>query len=98
MEKNKMKKIVLDGSILADEEKVHRYLKEKFSFSEYYGGNLDALYDCLTELKDMEIVVNAVEKKTPYLQKILRVFETASKESEGSITFKYNENGTMTDC
>ncbi len=92
-----MKKIVLDGRILADEAKAHRYLKEKFSFSEYYGGNLDALYDCLTELQDVEIVVNAAEKKTPYLQKILRVFEAASKESEGSMILQYNEDGTMTD-
>ena len=98
MEKNKMKKIVLDGRILADEAKVHGYLKEKFSFSEYYGRNLDALYDCLTELKDVEIVVNAAEKETPYLQKILQIFEAASKESEGSMMFKYNENGAMTDC
>ena len=31
-------------------EEVHSYLKEKFAFPEYYGKNLDALYDCLTDI------------------------------------------------
>lgn len=38
-------------------EEAHRYLKAKFGFPEYYGENLDALYDCMTDIaEDTEIV------------------------------------------
>lgn len=31
-------------------EEGHNYLKEVLNFPDYYGKNLDALYDCLTEI------------------------------------------------
>ena len=43
-----MKNIYLEGERLKSD--YHRYLKEKFDFPDYYGENLDALYDCLTEI------------------------------------------------
>ena len=45
-----MKKIILDLNASMSKEELHSYLKEKFSFPEYYGNNLDALYDCLTDI------------------------------------------------
>jgi ribonuclease inhibitor len=41
-------KIVLDGSTITDKEKLHSILKSEFNFPDYYGNNLDALWDCLT--------------------------------------------------
>lgn len=56
-----MKIIELDGNII--KEKSHDYLKEVFDFPDYYGKNLDALYDCLTDIGvEMEIhLVNSDE-------------------------------------
>ena len=45
-----MKQITLDGNALIDAGGVHDYLKEMLALPEYYGKNLDALFDCLTEL------------------------------------------------
>lgn len=51
-----MKTIALDFSTLKTREEVHAYLKTRFGFPDYYGGNLDALFDLLTETaEDMEI-------------------------------------------
>lgn len=53
-------KYVLDGKKMVSREETHRYLKETFGFPAYYGGNLDALHDCLSEMADPEVeVINA---------------------------------------
>ena len=49
----------LDGKLI--KEKGHDYLMEALNLPDYYGKNLDALYDCLTEI-DCEIeLINAGE-------------------------------------
>ena len=48
-----MKQVILDGNILTDAAQVHDYLKEMLEFPEYYGKNLDALHDCLTDLENV---------------------------------------------
>ena len=40
-----MKRVILDFSRCEDRSDVHKYLKEQFEFPDYYGNNLDALYD-----------------------------------------------------
>ena len=45
-----VKHIVIDCSRMTSRETMHSYLKEALSLPHYYGGNLDALFDCLTEL------------------------------------------------
>lgn len=47
-----MKKIVLDFGTCSTKKEIHAYLKEQFGFPDYYGENLDALYDCLTDLAE----------------------------------------------
>ena len=78
-----MKQITLDGNLLADITQVHDYLKEMLEFPEYYGINLDALYDCLTDLMDVEITITAPEEDGAIFQKVLRVFKAADRENEG---------------
>lgn len=38
----------LEGCEISSMEQFHIALKEKLDFPDYYGGNLNALYDCLT--------------------------------------------------
>ena len=76
-----MKQIILDGNILADAAQAHDYLKEMLEFPEYYGKNLDALYDCLTDLEDVEITIALPEEDGAIFQKILRVFKASVNTS-----------------
>ena len=48
-------KYILDGKRMISREETHLYLKETFGLPAYYGKNLDALYDCLTEMQDVEV-------------------------------------------
>ncbi|MBE6754546.1 MAG: hypothetical protein E7559_09420 [Ruminococcaceae bacterium] len=44
--------IVLDFSGISSRKELHAYIKEAFRFPEYYGSNLDALHDCLSEISE----------------------------------------------
>lgn len=43
-----VKSIEIDGKLIKKDG--HDYLKEILNFPDYYGKNLDALYDCLTDI------------------------------------------------
>lgn len=43
-----MKTIVIDGTAFKNRETFHGLLKSKIGLPQYYGNNLDALWDCLT--------------------------------------------------
>ena len=77
-----MKQITLDGNILADASRMHDYLKEVLNFPEYYGKNLDALYDCLTDLENIEITIDAPENDSAIFQKVVRLFKAAANSNE----------------
>lgn len=48
MEMSSMQEIILDGRKINDKKEAHAYLKEKLEMPEYYGNNLDALWDVLS--------------------------------------------------
>ena len=85
-----MRTIVLDGEVLANQETAQEYLREMLEFPDYYGKNLDAVYDCLTDFDEIEIQIRitALQHESVYLNKILRVFQDASEENE-RITVKF---------
>jgi len=41
--------LILDGRAIPSREALHDLLAEMLALPEYYGRNLDALYDCLTD-------------------------------------------------
>lgn len=49
--------VILDLTRLTDRMHAHIYLQEQFGFPEWYGRNLDALYDCLTEYPPCRVVL-----------------------------------------
>ena len=74
-----MKVYEIDGELIASDG--HKYLKKALDFPDYYGENLDALYDCLCDLNCEIHFKNAVEVK----ECILDTFEDAMNENENLI-------------
>ena len=77
--------IKLDITNIETMRALHIYLQYKLDLPAYYGRNLDALYDCLTDIsEDTTIIVNAgaaCGECAASLQKLLRVFEDAQSEN-----------------
>ncbi len=84
-----MEKILLDFCVTKTPEQVQDYLALMFDFPDYYGRNLDAFYDMLTEMgKDVCIGVFGIEEERErdgrmanYLEKICRVLQDAEEEN-----------------
>ena len=41
--------LTLDAALFGNAKQVHNYIANALQFPDWYGRNLDALYDCLTE-------------------------------------------------
>jgi ribonuclease inhibitor len=72
---------------------VHDYLMEVLPLPEYYGRNLDALYDCLTDLDETALVITHLEEATSSFQSVRRVLTDAARENEG-LTVEFREEST----
>lgn len=86
-----MNRYVVDGRRFKDKQSAHRYLKRKFAFPEYYGNNADALYDCLSERKDMEIIIRYSSSIVKFMggegEKLISVFKDIGEREDISIVF-----------
>ena len=87
-----MKLVILNGYLMSDKEKTHQYLCEQLELPDYYGRNLDALYDCLSEMSSDTyiILINGdlmLENLKDYGQSLIEVFEDSA--AEGGPLFKY---------
>ena len=51
-----MKSVSLDAKKMLEKEKMHEYFAKKFDLPEYYGKNLDALFDCLCEINEPTLI------------------------------------------
>ena len=78
--------IFIDAARYASAKELHLALKMMLDLPEYYGCNADALYDCLSDLKDCRVnlcILSAGKGETALaLQKCIRVIE----DLDGKIT------------
>ena len=86
-----MKKLTLDFENISNKEEMHKYLAEQFEFPDYYGGNLDALYECLYEITTPTAnkIINANDE---YAVKIQNVIAAAEEENDNLAVFVINAN------
>ena len=82
-----MRKIILDIEKMRSLPMLHKYLHTALALPEYYGANLDALYDCLTEIAEStELVVPKKVADEAYLgwygQQFLQVLQDAAAAND----------------
>ena len=78
--------VVLDGKAMVDRVTAHTHLAERLELPTYYGRNLDALYDVLTEIGvETEIVLTdpaaVAEQMGKYGEALLATLQEAAEEN-----------------
>ena len=79
-----MKSVILDAKKMLEKEKMHEYFAKKFDLPEYYGRNLDALFDCLCEINEPTLIKlkneDALQGDTK--ESLIRLFHDVCNENE----------------
>ena len=84
----KPREYFINFSTVNDRASLHAKLKACLGLPDWYGANLDALYDCLTELSPCVISLAGLRWLEPlgaYGKKLLQVFRDAEADS-GNLT------------
>ena len=79
--------IVLEGRKMKSREAFHDEIESKLDTPDYYGRNLDALYDVLTESDEANIILNDVDDMLSFLGSYGDAALEIFKEAE-----EYNDN------
>lgn len=92
--------IRLNFSGIKTRKELHRYLKEKLGFPDYYGENLDALYDLLTQIREklaitIEGLSSCNERTQGYGNRVLRVMKDAERVTEGLTVMLEEKSGAQ---
>ena len=78
--------VILDGKAMVDRVSAHSHLAERLELPTWYGRNLDALYDMLTEIgEETEIVLTdpaaVAEQMGKYGEALLATMQEAAEEN-----------------
>ncbi|WP_424163299.1 barstar family protein [Bacillus amyloliquefaciens] len=95
-------KVIIDGKDVTSIEDLHRILKDKLDFPDYYGENLNALWDCLTGW--IEFPLTLVWKNFEISQKelgsdaddVLRILKKAQEELDGEFFIQIEQPSAWT--
>ena len=89
-----MRNVEINLAGIKNLDEFHQEVSEKLNFPEYYGRNLDAMHDCLTDIgEELEVVFFGVKEcresspeMSEYIDKLEVMLEAVSEESD-NLTF-----------
>ncbi len=82
-----MRRVLLTGSRMNTKDKLHPYLMRRLGLPTHYGQNLDALRDCLSEMKSLDITLRhrgiMLAGLGEYGFQLMAVFAAAIRDNPG---------------
>lgn len=91
------RRVTLSGNRMKTKASLHAYVARKLKFPDYYGKNLDALHDCLSERSTpLHITVTYAERLKEnlgnYADAFLQVLTDTAKENQLISISVYSNN------
>lgn len=80
-----MEAITLHCAGIETKQQLHAALASALNFPEWYGHNLDALYDCLTELRDIHLVLAQWQTLPEWRAAFQAVLQDAENDTQSLI-------------
>ncbi len=74
--------MILDALQMQNRDDAHIYLKEMFRFPDYYGENLDSLYDCLCGVQFVYVQIENMTPDNKYAARVIHVMKMAGVQVE----------------
>ncbi len=89
--------VTLDGEEITDKQQLHKIFRDGLNLPDYYGENLDALYDVLSTCSEkIEITILNEEQLCSnipfYGKRLLSMLRIAAEENEPYIILKKGED------
>ncbi|WP_300598684.1 barstar family protein [Niabella sp.] len=87
-----MKTIIFDFDRIGTEEDFYKTAVKQLALPDFFGNNLDALYDVLTGSIELPVTIQFVHLSLGQLEKfdaIITVFEDAAVALEDDLIFEY---------
>jgi RNAse (barnase) inhibitor barstar len=85
---------IIDGKAISDWSAFHNYFAEEFDFPSYYGRNMDAWNDCMSDLGDGDIVITLLVQDMKFLKNANREIYDALIECSAFVNWRYVINGS----
>lgn len=80
-----METITLCCTGIETKQQLHAALADALHFPDWYGSNLDALYDCLTDLRNIHLILENWQALPDWRAAFKAVFEDAENDGRGLI-------------
>ncbi len=77
-----MREIVFDGAELPTPRQVQDALALRMEFPAWYGRNLDALHDCLGDVREETVIILLNWEREGYQAAVLRVMRDVAAEND----------------
>ncbi|SHI90767.1 ribonuclease inhibitor [Clostridium cavendishii DSM 21758] len=89
-----MKTVLIDGLKINSKEKLHEVFRTELNFPDYYGNNLDALFDVLST--DIEMPINLIFENTKYCKQYLGEYLDSTIEVLKNVSTYYPNDFIVT--
>ncbi len=88
-----MREVELNGKRMTSETLAKEYLFDMFEFPEYYGADLEAIYDALADITEetrVSIINREYMENTSFGSRLIWVFEDAASDND-NLTLAWTE-------